>query len=53
MYVSPLVVYSVHRYEILLIIRLADIEIYIITDTDNWSDVYTYQNSTYMAKLSI
>ena len=25
---------------------LSDIEIHTITDTDNWSDVYIYQNST-------
>jgi len=35
-----------HRYEILLIIQLGDIEIHIIADTDNWSDVDIYQNST-------
>jgi len=35
-----------HRYEILPIIRLTDIEIYIKTDTDNQSDVCIYQNST-------
>ena len=35
-----------HWYEILLIIRLADIEINIIADTDNRSDVDIYQNST-------
>ena len=32
-----------HRYEI---IQLADIEIHIIADTNNRSDVYIYQNST-------
>jgi len=37
-----------HRYEILLIIRLADIEIHIIADTDNRSNVYINQNSTYI-----
>jgi len=37
-----------HRYEILLIIQLADIEIHIIADTNNRSDVYIYQNSTFI-----
>ena len=35
-----------HRYEILPIIRLADIEIYTLANTDNRSNVYIYQNST-------
>ena len=35
-----------HQYEILPIIRLADIEIHIIADTDNRSNVYIYQSST-------
>jgi len=35
-----------HRYEILLIIWLADIEVHIIVDTNNRSDVDIYQNST-------
>jgi len=35
-----------HRYEILPIIQLADIEIHKIADTDNRSDVYIYQNLT-------
>jgi len=35
-----------HRYEILPIIWLADIEIHIIADTDSQSDVDIYQNST-------
>ena len=34
-----------HWYEILPIIRLADIEVHIIADTDNRSDVDIYQNS--------
>jgi len=36
-----------HRYEILPIIRLADIEIHIIADIDSRSDVYFCQNSTF------
>jgi len=33
-----------HRYEILPIIRLADIESHIIANSDNRSDVYIFQN---------
>jgi len=35
-----------HRYDILPIIRLTDIKIHIIANTNNWSDMYIYQNST-------
>jgi len=37
-----------HWYEILPIIWLADVEIHIIANTDNQSDVYIYQNSTFI-----
>jgi len=42
-----------HRYDILPIIQLADIKIHIIADTDNWSDMYIYQNSTCIDKIVI
>jgi len=35
-----------HRYDILPIIRLADVKIHIVVDTDNQSNMYVYQNST-------
>jgi len=42
-----------HWYGILLIIWLADIKIHIIADTDNWSDMYIYQNSTCIGQIVI
>jgi len=35
-----------HQYEVLPIIWLANIEINVIADTNDWSDVDIYQNST-------